>query len=156
MHNSRTICIFKFYQIHTQCTHSLSVSPAWLFAIPWTVAHQSPLSVEFSQARILEWVAIFCSRGSSWPKEWSRVFCISCIDRWILYHLESYQSHNKLEFSKFSNKFLIFKTKNFHIFYHLHFSSIIDVSLFVVPWNQYLELFLIRYIDIHNGVLLSH
>ena len=46
------------------------------------------------QARILEWVAIAFSRGSSWPRDWS---CISCIGRQILYswaswdvHLESY------------------------------------------------------------------
>ena len=32
-----------------------------------TVAHQPPLSMGFFQARILEWVAISCSRGSSWP-----------------------------------------------------------------------------------------
>ena len=31
-----------------------------LFATPWTVARQAPLSIEISQARILEWVAISC------------------------------------------------------------------------------------------------
>ena len=36
-----------------------------------------------SQARILEWVAISFSRGSSWPKD---RFCVSCVGRWILYH----------------------------------------------------------------------
>ena len=35
------------------------------------------------QARILEWVTISFSRGSSWPKDWT---CISCIGRQILYH----------------------------------------------------------------------
>ena len=34
------------------------------------------------QARILEWVVISSSRGSSQ----THVFCISCIGRWILYH----------------------------------------------------------------------
>ena len=29
------------------------------------------------QARILEWVAIFFSRGSSWLRDWTRVFCIA-------------------------------------------------------------------------------
>ena len=29
------------------------------------------------QARILEWVAIFISRGSSWPRDWIRVSCIA-------------------------------------------------------------------------------
>ena len=38
-----------------------------------------------SQIRILEWVAISFSRGSSWPRDWTRVSSISCIDRWILY-----------------------------------------------------------------------
>ena len=36
------------------------------FVTPWTiVAHQAPLSMGFFQARILEWVAISSSRGSS-------------------------------------------------------------------------------------------
>ena len=39
------------------------------------------------QARILEWVAMPCSRGSSWPRDWTRVSYISCIRRWFLYHV---------------------------------------------------------------------
>ena len=35
------------------------------FVTPWIVARQAPLSMGFSQARILEWVAISLSRGSS-------------------------------------------------------------------------------------------
>ena len=38
------------------------------------------------QARILEWGAISSSRGSSWPRDQTWVSCISCIDRWTLYH----------------------------------------------------------------------
>ena len=38
------------------------------------------------QARILEWVAISFSRGSSQPRDRTHVFCISCIGRQILYH----------------------------------------------------------------------
>ena len=30
------------------------------------------------QARILEWVVISFSRGSSWPKDWTHISCISC------------------------------------------------------------------------------
>ena len=33
------------------------------------------------QARILEWVAISCSRGSSQPRDRTCVSCISCIGR---------------------------------------------------------------------------
>ena len=36
-----------------------------LFEAPWTVDHQTRLSMGILQARILEWVAIFSSRESS-------------------------------------------------------------------------------------------
>ena len=38
----------------------------------WTVAYQAPLSWN-SPARILEWVAMPSSRGSSWPRDWTQV-----------------------------------------------------------------------------------
>ena len=44
------------------------------------------------QAKILEWVVISSSRGSSPPKDGTRVSCIFCVGRWVLYplsHLES-------------------------------------------------------------------
>ena len=37
------------------------------------------------QARILEWVAMPSSRGSSWPRDWTWVSSVSCIGRWVLY-----------------------------------------------------------------------
>jgi len=37
------------------------------FATPWSVAVQTPLPMEILQARILEWVAMPSSRGSSQP-----------------------------------------------------------------------------------------
>ena len=45
-----------------------------------------------SQARILEWVAISFSRGSSWPRDWTR---ISCIGRWILYHWATWEAPSR-------------------------------------------------------------
>ena len=44
------------------------------------------------QARILEWVAISCSRGSSGPRDRTHVFCIG---RWILYPLSHLWSPSK-------------------------------------------------------------
>ena len=38
------------------------------------------------QARILEWVAICYSRGSSWPRDQTCNSCVSCIGRQILYY----------------------------------------------------------------------
>ena len=44
------------------------------------------------QARILEWVAISYSRGSSRPRDRTLVSCISCIGRLILYHCTSWEA----------------------------------------------------------------
>ena len=38
------------------------------------------------QAKILELIASFSSRGSSWPSDQTCVFCVSCIGRRVLYH----------------------------------------------------------------------
>ena len=47
-------------------THAKSVSCVQLFVTLRTIARQAPLSMGFIlQARILEWVAISFSRGSS-------------------------------------------------------------------------------------------
>ena len=61
------------------CTQSLS--SVQLFAIPWTLAHQPPLFMEFFQARILEWGAIFYSRGFSQPRNQTHVSYVSCIGK---------------------------------------------------------------------------
>ena len=47
------------------------------FVTLWSVARQTPLSVEFSQARVLEWVAISFSGGSFWPPQLKL-----CLPRW--------------------------------------------------------------------------
>ena len=44
------------------------------------------------QARILEWVAISYSRGSSWPRDQTCISCISCIGRWVLYHCTTWET----------------------------------------------------------------
>ena len=44
------------------------------------------------QARILEWVAISSSRGSSRPRDQTRISCISCTGRWILGHCTTWQA----------------------------------------------------------------
>ena len=38
------------------------------------------------QARILEWVVMPSSRGSSQPRDQTSVSYVSCIGRWVLYH----------------------------------------------------------------------
>ena len=55
--------------------------------------HGSSIGVVF-QARILKWVAIFYSRGSSWPRDRTCISCVSCFGRWILYHWGA-QGHSR-------------------------------------------------------------
>ena len=38
-----------------------------------------------SQARILEWIAMSSSRGSSGPRDGTHISYIPCIGRWVLY-----------------------------------------------------------------------
>ena len=66
------------------CARSLQ---SCLFLTIWTAAHQAPLSMGILQARILKWIAMPSSRGSSWPRDWTQVSYISCIGKWVLYHL---------------------------------------------------------------------
>ena len=53
------------------------VSRIQLFATPRTVARQAPLSIGILQARILEWVAVPFSRGSSEPRDQTQVSCVA-------------------------------------------------------------------------------
>ena len=57
-----------------------------LFATPWTAVHQAPLSMGILQARILEWVAMPTSKGSSQPRDRTHISHISCTGRRVLYH----------------------------------------------------------------------
>ena len=52
-----------------------SVAQSYLFATPWTVSSQAPLSMGILQARILERVAMPSSTGSSQPRDQMRVSC---------------------------------------------------------------------------------
>ena len=45
-----------------------------------------------SQGKILEWVAISSSRGSSWPRDRTRVSCVSCFGRRILHHWATWEA----------------------------------------------------------------
>ena len=55
------------------CCAVLSHSVVSDSVTPWTVAHQAPLSMGILQARVLEWVAIPYSRGSSQARDQTQV-----------------------------------------------------------------------------------
>ena len=49
-----------------------------------------------SQARILEWAAISCSRGSFQPRNQTHVSFVSYIDRQILYYCATWEAHTHI------------------------------------------------------------
>ena len=61
-----------------------SLTHVQVFVTPWTVTYQTPRSMGFFQAQVLEWVAISFSKGSSQPRDEARVFLIAdrCFILW--------------------------------------------------------------------------
>ena len=69
------------------CAYVCSVASDSLQLHGQTVVSLAPSygkSYGISQARILEWVAISFSRGSSQPRDHTPVSWVSCTGRWVL------------------------------------------------------------------------
>ena len=76
--------IIYFYFLatpHGLCCLVTKSCPTFCDLMDYSSPGSSVLGI--SQVRILEWVAISLSGGSSWPRDWTWV---SCISRQILYH----------------------------------------------------------------------
>ena len=58
----------------------LSCCHVWLFATPWTVAHQALLSMGFSRQEYWSGLPFSFSRGSFWPRDQT---CVSWIAGWF-------------------------------------------------------------------------
>ena len=74
-----------------------SLSCIWLFLIPWSTCSPPELSVHgIRQARILEWIAIHFSRGSSLTQR-SNPGLLHC--RQILYYLSTREALSSIQIS---------------------------------------------------------
>ena len=62
-----------------------------------------------SQARILEWVTISFSRGSSWARNWT---CVSCIVRQVFYLLSHWGSHGNGTYCHWVGELSCLSSKN--------------------------------------------
>ena len=92
-------CFFLVYQLVQISVSKLLVIDVWCgivhakslqLCVPLCDAvdcHPPSSSVHgILQARILQWVAMVSCRGSSWPRDWNCISCVSFIGRQILYH----------------------------------------------------------------------
>ena len=68
------------------CCAVLSRSVMFNSVTQWTVGCRDPLSMEILQAKILEWVAMPSSRGSSQLSDQIHMSYVSFIARQVLYH----------------------------------------------------------------------
>ena len=91
------------------CAQLLSL--VHLFATPWPVAGQAPLSMGFFRQEY--WSAVSYSRGSSQPREQTCVSCISCMDTLPLHHLEAHvNTYNHWQPDELSFCFYLLKILN--------------------------------------------
>ena len=68
------------------------LSHVQLFATPWTVTHQAPLSIEFSRQEY--WSRLpFSPQGDLTDPGIEPASCVSCIGRQILYHGATWEAH---------------------------------------------------------------
>ena len=107
MHQSDSVSFFRFSStigyhkilgiVPSVCVCALSCPVvSGSLRHPWTVARQASLSMWILQARILEWVAVPSSRGSSQTRDQTHIFRISCIGRWVLFPLAPTGNPEKL------------------------------------------------------------
>ena len=86
------MCLKSFLLLTCLLSLSFVCKCAWLFShvqvlvTPWNVASLAPLSMKFSKQKHWSRVVISSSRGSSQPRDQTRVSCGFCIGRQILYH----------------------------------------------------------------------
>ena len=81
--------IFTYYLALSSSSCVCMLRPFSCCLILWDSTDCSPPGSwvhRTSQARILEWVLLPSPRGSSQSRYWTRISCISCIGRWVLYH----------------------------------------------------------------------
>ena len=77
--------------LHREST-ACKLRPVWLFCDPMDCSPPGSSVHGISQARILVWVVISSSRGSSWPRDWTRVTHASWTAMWILYNCTTWEA----------------------------------------------------------------
>ena len=71
------ICMYIYIHIHIYGVDGLDAKSCLTLWDPMDCNPPGSSLHWVFQARILEWVAIPYSRGSSWPRDWTRVSCLA-------------------------------------------------------------------------------
>ena len=94
-------CSYYILCVHSQSSLTLSDSMDW--SPPGFSVHG------VFEAKILKRVAISSSSESSWPRDWTHVFCISYTGKWILYYCPTWEApYDMLAANNFSSTTCVF------------------------------------------------
>ena len=96
LYPSYTALVFLHSSYHFLCAHAKLLRSCWTHCNPIVCSPPGSSVYGILQARILGWVAMVSSRGSSQPRDQTYISYISCIGRWVLYH----QCHLNTLFSR--------------------------------------------------------
>ena len=113
----------KLQRTSCMCAHSC-FSCVQLFETLWPVAHQAPLSMGFSRQE-------YCSGGSSWLSNHTRVSCIFCIAGGFFIHWTTWEAVRTgwLEDKTLTDLLSNHGTPIYPISGHVLLSSFVDSSL---------------------------
>ena len=75
-----------FWNLEGVCVHAKLLQSCLTLHKPMACSPPGSSVHWILQAKILEWVAMPFSRGSSQPRDWTCGSYVSCIGRWVLYH----------------------------------------------------------------------
>ena len=78
--------------VFPMCMYAQSISHVWLFCDPMNCSWPGSSDDGSSQTTILVWIAISSSRGSSQPRNWTYISCVSCTSKWILYYWATWEA----------------------------------------------------------------
>ena len=82
-------CLYTVFNMRAYSVTSVVSDSLW----PYMECRPQGSSIHgIFQARILEWVAMSSSRGSSWPRDWTGVSCISCIAGGFFTHWATWEA----------------------------------------------------------------
>ena len=80
-------CLQKIWSYVCTCVHSKLLQSCPTLCNPMDCSLLGSSVHGILQSRILEWDAMPFSRGSFWPRDQTLISFVSCIGRWVLYHL---------------------------------------------------------------------
>ena len=76
---SHATCCGHLKSLKWSCSCCPALSHVWLFATPWTITHQDPLSVEFSRQEYWSGFSFPLPRDLPDPRDQIRVSCASAL-----------------------------------------------------------------------------